>query len=62
MRYESERFKFDVENYLAAGSMYKMKHIRIYCEGAMQVDLWLTEDDVRSLGAALEDCELRKEK
>ena len=61
MRYESERFKFDVENYLSYDKR-PMKHIRVYCEGAMQVDLWLTEDDVRSLGAALEDWELRKEK
>jgi hypothetical protein len=54
-RYESKRFKFDVENYLAATTNRPMKHIRVYCEGAMQLDLWLDEDDISALNEAVTD-------
>lgn len=48
-RFESHRFKFDASKYEGGLNREPMTHIRIYAKGAMQVDLWLTMDDLLSL-------------
>jgi len=53
-RLESKRFKFDVENYLGHDRK-PMKHVRVYCRGAMQTDLWLDHLDVQALQDALDE-------
>lgn len=52
-RFESKRFKFDVDNYLGDRDATPMKHITIFSQGAMQVDLWLDPKDVVALRYAL---------
>lgn len=52
IRFETERFKFDVINYVGALNN-KMKYIRIFCKGAMQTQIWLDEKDVEMLIRAL---------
>ena len=59
-RYESKRFKVDVDNYTADITGKPMKHLRIYTESPCQVDLWLTLADVEVFLTALEDNEPRR--
>jgi len=47
-----KRFIFDVEDYIGDLNGTKMKHIKIFA-GAMQVDLWLTANDVETLREVL---------
>lgn len=61
-RFCSNRFKFDVENYRESHpGKFPMKHIKIYDEGAMQVDLWLDSDDVEALRKAMRYSEMKEE-
>ena len=53
-RISSKRFKFDYEYYNATLVTTRMLHIKIYCEGAMQTDLWLDEDDQNALKEVME--------
>jgi len=53
-RIRSKRFKFDYEYYEANLVRSTMLHIKIFCEGAMQVDLWLDEEDQQKLKEVLE--------
>lgn len=60
-RFVSKRFKFDVENYYGSLPGHEpMKRIKIYCEGAMQVDLWLDESDVNALQLAIDYSNISK--
>lgn len=53
MRFSSKRFKFDAWPYIGDDQI-PMRHIKVYCEGAMQVDLWLDPEDVGALKKALD--------
>lgn len=53
-RKESKRFKFDYEYYIADGTGESMLHVKIFCEGAMQTDLWLDELDQKKLKEVLD--------
>ena len=53
-RKSSKRFDFDYEYYASdAIHWQRMLHIKIFPEGAMQVDLWLNEDDQQKLKEVL---------
>jgi len=49
-RKSSESFDFDFEYYTSNGiKLQRMLHIKIFPKGAMQVDLWLDEQDQEEL-------------
>jgi len=61
-RYESKRFRVDVETCVGDDDERTlMRHLKIFCEEAMQVDLWLTSEDVWALKNALDYSINRKE-
>lgn len=49
-RKSSKRFDFDFEYYASDGAKWqRMLHIKVFPQGAMQVDLWLDESDQEKL-------------
>lgn len=52
-RFQSERFIYDISNYLGSLDNKLMCHIKVFCKGAMQVDLWFTKEDREKLKETL---------